>query len=296
MYDTNRKEFRQELDYYIILGVSETSTRDEIRSSYRRLVLDAHPDKNPQRREWAEHRIRLLIEAYEILGNDENRRVFDIHRKAALKVRGEKEPFYFTRKTPGARALLILFYMTNKQEEQGAEILAEMEEEFGSGYLKEYLCREDYLDSLFLLAEHYIAKKNYLGAAERLRAFYHHECRSKFPRHYYDQVIGHLRNLYLRKLPGTLAPLLLTSYLSEAAEFNLKQPDEILRLHLLADAALDSGNLTIAHRALESCGRLAPESRELVELQVRLASLRGAACAGKSHSRRPGASRVREGF
>ena len=39
MYDTNRKEFRQELDYYIILGVSETSTRDEIRSSYRRLEL-----------------------------------------------------------------------------------------------------------------------------------------------------------------------------------------------------------------------------------------------------------------
>ena len=162
--------------------------------------------------------------------------------------------------------------------------------------IRDSLCREDYLDSLFLLAEHYIAKKNYLGAAERLRTFYHHECRSKCPRHYYDQVIGHLRNLYLRKLPGTLAPLLLTSYLSEAAEFNLKQSDEILRLHLLADAALESGNLTIAHRALENCGRLAPDSTELVELQARLASLRGHARAGKNPSRRPGANRVREGL
>ena len=295
MYDTNRKEFRQELDYYTILGVSETSTRAEIRSSYRRLVLDAHPDKNPQRREWAEHRIRLLIEAYEILGNDENRRVFDIHRKAAAKVRGASEPFFFTSKTPGARALLILYFLTNKQAEQGAGMLAEMEEEFGGDYLKEYLCPEDYLDSLFLLAEYYIGEKNFLSAAERLRAFYHHECRAKNPRHYYDQVIGHLRNLYLRKLPGTLAPLLLTTYLSEAAEFNLKPADEILRLQLLADAALDSGNLTIAQRAIETCGRLAPESRELADLQVRLASSR-ASRSVRSDSMRPGARRVREGL
>ena len=295
MYDTNRSQFRQELDYYNILGVSEIANRDEIRRSYRRMVLEAHPDKNPQRGEWAEHRIRLLIEAYEILGNDENRRVFDIHRKAAAKIRGESEPFYFTRNTPGAQALLILFYLTSKEEKKGAEMLLEMEEEFGNGFLREYLCREDYLDSLFLLAEYQIQRKNFLAAAERFRTFYHHDCRSKSPRHYFDQVIGHLRNLYLRKLPGVLAPVLLTTYLSEASEFNLKPADEILRLHLLAGAALDSGNPTIAHRAVEACGRLEPDSQDLAELQVRLASLRQAQADGGNAGRRR-ARGVREGL
>ena len=282
MYDTNRSQFRRELDYYNILGVSETASRDEIRRAYRRMVLEAHPDKNPQRSEWAEHRIRLLIEAYEILGSDENRRVFDIHRKAAAKIRGESEPFYFTRNTPRAQALLILFCLTNKEEEKGAEMLLEMEEEFGNGFLCEHLCREDYLDSLFLLAEYQLQQKNFLAAAERLRTFYHHDCRSKSPRHYFDQVIGHLGNLYLRKLPGVLAPVLLTTYLSEASEFSLKPADEILRLHLLAGAALDSGNLTIAHRAIETCGRLEPDLPALVELQIRLASLRQAQIGGRN--------------
>ena len=34
-------------DYYDILGVSKTATIEVITSSYRRLALDRHPDKNP---------------------------------------------------------------------------------------------------------------------------------------------------------------------------------------------------------------------------------------------------------
>ncbi len=273
MHNRNAPNFRREMDYYTILGVRESSSGEEIRRAYRRLVLDAHPDKNPHRREWAEHRIRLLIEAYDILGNEENRRVFDIHRKAASKMRGESEPFFFTRKTPGARALLVLYLLTSKKEEKGAQLLVEMEEEYGSEYLREYLCREDYLDSLFLLAEFYIREKNFLAAAERLRVFYHHECHSSSPRHYYNQVIDHLRNLYLRKLPGILAPGLLSTYLSEAADFQLKQNDESLRLHLLAMAAMDSDNFTVAQRAVESFDQLNPSSSELQELRSRLVQM-----------------------
>ena len=95
-------------------------------------------------------------------------------------------------------------------------------------------------------------------------------------------MIGHLGNLYLRKLPGVLAPVLLTTYLSEASEFSLKPADEILRLHLLAGAALDSGNLTIAHRAIETCGRLEPDSPARAELRIRLASLRQAQIGGRN--------------
>ena len=273
MRNRNSPNFRHELDYYNILGVSESASGEDIRRAYRRLVLDAHPDKNPHRREWAEHRIRLLIEAFDILGNNESRRVFDIHRKAAAKMRGEGEPFFFTRKTPGARALLILYLLTNKQGKKGGQLLVEMEEEYGSEYLREYLCREDYLDSLFLLAEHYIRQKNFLAAVERLRVFYHHECHSRAPRHYYDQVIDHLRNLYLRKLPGMLAPGLLSTYLAEAADFQLKSNDEVLRLHLLARAAIDSENFTVAQRAVESFDQINPGSSDLEELRSRLAQM-----------------------
>ena len=273
MRNKNSPNFRHELDYYSILGVSESASAEDIRRAYRRLVLDAHPDKNPHRREWAEHRIRLLIEAFDILGNNESRRVFDVHRKAAARIRGEGEPFFFTRNTPGARALLVLYLLTHKQEKKGAQLLVEMEEEYGSEYLRGYLCREDYLDSLFLLAEHYIRQKNFLAAVERLRVFYHHECHSRAPRHYYGQVIDHLRNLYLRKLPGILAPALLSTYLSEAADFHLKQNDEVLRLHLLARAAMDSENFTVAQRAVESFNQLNPASSDLQELRSRLAQM-----------------------
>jgi DnaJ-class molecular chaperone len=35
------------LDYYAILRVSNTALVDEVKSSYRKLARDLHPDKNP---------------------------------------------------------------------------------------------------------------------------------------------------------------------------------------------------------------------------------------------------------
>ena len=35
------------MDYYQILGVSENFTRDELKSSYKKLALKYHPDRNP---------------------------------------------------------------------------------------------------------------------------------------------------------------------------------------------------------------------------------------------------------
>lgn len=70
-----------------------------------------------------------------------------------------------------------------------------------------------------------------------------------------------------------LAPALLSTYLSEAADFHLKQNDEVLRLHLLARAAMDSENFTVAQRAVESFNQLNPASSDLQELRSRLAQM-----------------------
>lgn len=62
-------------DYYEILGVEKTATEREIKSAFRKLALQYHPDKNDDPN--AEVEFRKIAEAYEVLGNAENRKKYD---------------------------------------------------------------------------------------------------------------------------------------------------------------------------------------------------------------------------
>lgn len=63
-------------DYYEILGVSRTANDQEIKSSYRKLALQYHPDRNPDNPE-AEERFKECSEAYAILADAEKRARYD---------------------------------------------------------------------------------------------------------------------------------------------------------------------------------------------------------------------------
>ena len=51
-------------DYYEVLGVSKTATKDEIKKAYRKLAIKYHPDKN-QGDASAEEKFKEATEAYE---------------------------------------------------------------------------------------------------------------------------------------------------------------------------------------------------------------------------------------
>jgi molecular chaperone DnaJ len=63
-------------DYYEVLGVAKTASGAEIKSSYRKLAVKYHPDRNPGDRE-AEERFKEAAEAYAVLSDDDKRARYD---------------------------------------------------------------------------------------------------------------------------------------------------------------------------------------------------------------------------
>lgn len=74
-----------ERDYYEVLGVAKTATQDEIRKAYRRLAGKYHPDRNADNKEESEKKFKEVQKAYEVLYDEEKRKMYDQYGHAGVK-------------------------------------------------------------------------------------------------------------------------------------------------------------------------------------------------------------------
>ena len=74
-------------DYYEVLGVAKTATKDEIKKGYRKLAIQYHPDRNPGDKA-AEEKFKEATEAYEVLSDDQKRQIYDQYGHAGLESMG----------------------------------------------------------------------------------------------------------------------------------------------------------------------------------------------------------------
>ena len=62
-------------DYYEVLGVQKSATKDQIKDAYRKLALQYHPDRNKEA--GAEEKFKEISEAYAVLSDDQKRSQYD---------------------------------------------------------------------------------------------------------------------------------------------------------------------------------------------------------------------------
>eukprot|EP00475_Leptophrys_vorax_P029742 TRINITY_DN4392_c0_g1_i1.p1 TRINITY_DN4392_c0_g1~~TRINITY_DN4392_c0_g1_i1.p1 ORF type:complete len:324 (+),score=82.14 TRINITY_DN4392_c0_g1_i1:1869-2840(+) len=72
-------------DYYKILGLSKDASDADIKKAYKKLAMKWHPDKNLENKEEANLRFQEIAEAYEVLSDEEKRKIYDSYGEEGLK-------------------------------------------------------------------------------------------------------------------------------------------------------------------------------------------------------------------
>jgi molecular chaperone DnaJ len=74
-------------DYYEVLGVNRSASDNELKTAYRKLALQNHPDRNPGDSA-AEEKFKEAAEAYEVLRDPKKRQIYDTYGHQGLEGQG----------------------------------------------------------------------------------------------------------------------------------------------------------------------------------------------------------------
>jgi len=81
------KKQKESVSYYDVLHVRRETSDEDIKKAYHMLAKIFHPDHNPKDRHMAEHRFRLINEAYSHLKTRERRERYNRTLRSLLKTK-----------------------------------------------------------------------------------------------------------------------------------------------------------------------------------------------------------------
>jgi curved DNA-binding protein CbpA len=236
------------VNYYEILGIGRNSTTQEIKKSFRKRAKEIHPDLSQEDKDRSEERMRLLLAAYEVLGDIEKRIEYDRALASFLVVRGFDYREFLKRRwnDPQSQSKLIFHdLLTNHQDE--ALALYETLIRSQRFDLERHLSREDYMDCAFLLAEVFETRGKYSDAYELYKKLYIYELEKPYFNHFTEELVERLRAIICFRLIGILSPRESIRCLHEMIRFDFSRKDNAFFYKKLAEiySSLDETEMAV---------------------------------------------------
>ena len=148
-------------DYYALLGVAPTASAAEVKRAFRKLALETHPDRNPDR-SGAEERFKTISEAYGVLSDPEKRAQYDQYRRLGFRPAGGGQAH------PGFGYSQEEIFRDFFGNQASREVFAEMQREFAK---MGFRFDDRFINNLFFGGNPYVFHGGMGGGPTRVRVF-----------------------------------------------------------------------------------------------------------------------------
>jgi tetratricopeptide (TPR) repeat protein len=236
-------------NYYSLLGVSHTASFRDIKKAFREKALRIHPDiagKITAQGVLAEEEMRRLLNAYEVLSDQDRRSEYD---QAYGRFLGTYRFDYRTflreqSEDRGSQAKLIFFELLHLEYEAA---LAIWEKQGGLDFpLEEHLEREDWMDCAFILAEELEKRQRYYEAFMLLVMLVREERRRPYFRHFMPDVEAFLKELVRLRLKTAVDGETYLECMAVLLELRFPPKDEARWMRSMAETLAGMGELHTA--------------------------------------------------
>ncbi len=258
------------VNYYEVLQVDEGACAEEIKRSFRKLVKAYHPDRNGSKL-WAEKKVKQVIQAYKMLGDETRRSHYDKTHGRMKRNGNDAGGLRKWQNTANSQARSILFDLLEGRGRQALETYDRLKKEDRGFSLLDRFSFKDYIDCTFLLAEECEGQKRYAEALEFYEEAYLRLEQGSKRQYLCDEIKDRIQHLYCRRMARRADPKTAVGYYEKALELKLDKAESAHIYKKIAECHLKLGDYYSAAAHLNLALSLKPNLRGVQRVCDRLA-------------------------